>query len=107
MNATQQHMLDAYRAAQRDEAVPILPGTGTAQAAREIHRWRRFQAVITDPADRLPGRVGRGLRAVGAALGLGPRLPLPPPTPTHPEQRQPSVPHRAAPADGHPRKAVR
>ena len=107
MNATQQHMLDAYRAAQRGETAPILPGTGTAQAAREIHRWRRFQAVITDPADRLPGRVGRGLRTVGAALGLGPRLPLPPPTPTHPEQRQPNVPDRPEPADRPPRKLVR
>ncbi|TJZ42756.1 hypothetical protein FCH28_33180 [Streptomyces piniterrae] len=52
MNATQQHMLDTYRAAQRGEAAPILPGTGSVRAAREIR----------------PGRVVRAIRRMRAAL---------------------------------------
>lgn len=68
MNATQQHMFDAYRAAQRGEPAPPLPTTGTVRAAREIQQWRRFQAVVTDPADRFPARARRAVRALAARL---------------------------------------
>ncbi|MEV0371484.1 hypothetical protein AB0I10_16920 [Streptomyces sp. NPDC050636] len=69
MNASQQHMIDAYRAAQHGEAAPILPGTGTVTTAREIREWRRFRAVVTAPSDRLTGRMGRAVRRMTAALG--------------------------------------
>ncbi|MFD7103022.1 hypothetical protein [Streptomyces celluloflavus] len=84
MDATQQHMLDAYRAAQTGAGAPPLPAAGTVRTAREIQQWHRFQAVVTDPADRLPGRARRAARAVAAFLAgyLGPRRPLPPPAPT-------------------------
>ncbi|WP_189302364.1 hypothetical protein, partial [Streptomyces albospinus] len=59
MNATQQHLLDSYRAAQQGETAPPAPGAATVRVAREIQQWRRFQAVVTDPADRWQARVGR------------------------------------------------
>ena len=70
MNASQQHLLDTYRAAQRGEAAPILPGAGTVSTAREIQGWLRFRTVVTAPTDRLPGRVARAVRRTAAALGL-------------------------------------
>ncbi|MER7400438.1 hypothetical protein ABT381_33565 [Streptomyces sp. NPDC000151] len=66
MNAMQQHMIDVYRAAQRGEAGPPLPGAGDVRALREVRDWRRFEAVVTPSADRLPARA---LRAVRALLG--------------------------------------
>ncbi|MFH8349068.1 hypothetical protein [Streptomyces sp. NPDC018045] len=62
MNASQQHMLDAYRAAQRGESAPVLPGAGDAQVVREIRRWLRFQAVVTAPGDRPLARIRRAVR---------------------------------------------
>ncbi|GCD43914.1 hypothetical protein [Streptomyces paromomycinus] len=62
MNASQQHMLDAYRAARRGESAPVLPGAGDVQAVREIRRWLRFQAVVTAPADRPLARFRRAVR---------------------------------------------
>ncbi|MEU9113339.1 hypothetical protein AB0D04_16545 [Streptomyces sp. NPDC048483] len=70
MNASQQHMLDAYRAAQRGEAAPVTPGARTVRTAHEIQQWRRFQTVVTAPTNRLPGRLGRAVRRTAAALGL-------------------------------------
>ncbi|UQA93927.1 hypothetical protein [Streptomyces halobius] len=72
MNASQQHMLDAYRAAQHGETAPVLPGAATVQTAREIREWRRFRAVVTAPANRFPGRTGRAVRRMTAALGRVP-----------------------------------
>jgi len=62
MNASQQHLLDAYRAAQQGQQPPVAPGAATVRTFREIRQWRRFQAVVTDPAERLPSRAGRALR---------------------------------------------
>ncbi|MGG2466043.1 hypothetical protein ACO0M4_40850 [Streptomyces sp. RGM 3693] len=68
MDTTQQHLLDSYRAAQRGEAVPPAPGEATVRTAREIQQWHRFQAVVTDPAERWWGRDGRLLRGAAALL---------------------------------------
>ncbi|WP_246655311.1 hypothetical protein [Streptomyces decoyicus] len=84
MNAAQQHLLDSYRAAQRGEAAPPAPGTHTVRTAREIQQWRRFYAVVTEPADRLPGRIRGAVRWVAAGLLRLSRRPLPPPRPTPP-----------------------
>ncbi|WP_370420476.1 hypothetical protein AB8O64_20310 [Streptomyces sp. QH1-20] len=46
MNATQQHMLDLFRAAQLGEPAPPAPGRGDWQAVREFRTWREFQAVV-------------------------------------------------------------
>ncbi|MFK4248647.1 hypothetical protein, partial [Streptomyces angustmyceticus] len=73
MNATQQHLLDSYRAAQRGEAAPPAPGVHTVRTAREITQWRRFLAVVTAPEDRLVGRVRRGVGEGVAALFRLPR----------------------------------
>ncbi|KOG53177.1 hypothetical protein ADK76_28585 [Streptomyces griseoflavus] len=62
MDASQQHMLDAYRAAQRGELPPPPPGTGDLQALREIRQWLRFRAVVTPPADRPMARFRRAVR---------------------------------------------
>ncbi|GAA2295419.1 hypothetical protein Scani_17680 [Streptomyces caniferus] len=119
MNAAQQHLLDTYRAAQRGEAAPPAPGTHTVRTAREIRQWRRFLAVVTDPADRLPGRVRRGVGVGVAALLRLPRRPLPPPHPTPPQapaptsaQPAPTSAHAPTPApttrsDGTPQPAPR
>ncbi|MGI5470116.1 hypothetical protein [Streptomyces sp. CA-132043] len=64
MNAMQQHMIDAYRAAQRGEAAPPLPGAGDVRALRALRDWRRFEAVVTAPADRLPARLRRAVRSL-------------------------------------------
>ncbi|MEU3714088.1 hypothetical protein [Streptomyces catenulae] len=68
MNASQQHLLDAYRAAQRGEAPPVQPGADTVRAVREVLLWRRFTSVVTDPADRFPARALRAVRSLGASL---------------------------------------
>ncbi|UNO40603.1 hypothetical protein [Streptomyces sp. MST-110588] len=64
MDATQQHMLDTYRTARRGESAPPAPGTGEARAIREFRTWRRFQAVVTAPADRPSARALRAVRTV-------------------------------------------
>ncbi|MFI0908525.1 hypothetical protein ACH4TE_34180 [Streptomyces sioyaensis] len=78
MNATQQHLLDTYRAARRGESAPPAPGTHTVRTAREIRQWFRFRAVVTDPGDRFAGRVRRQARRAGrrarAVVGLAWRL---------------------------------
>ncbi|WP_185994129.1 hypothetical protein [Streptomyces benahoarensis] len=97
MNANQQHLLDAYRAAQRGEAPPVQPGTDIVRTVREVLLWRRFTSVVTAPADRFPARVLRTVRSLGASL-LHPR----------PLHRDPSASDTAArPAAGHPVRAGR
>lgn len=64
----QQHLLDSYRAAQRGEAAPPAPGEATVRTVREIRQWRRFKAVVTDPAERWWGRGGRIARGLAARL---------------------------------------
>ncbi|GAA3483789.1 hypothetical protein [Streptomyces yanii] len=73
MDAMQQHMIDSYRAAQRGEAPPPLPGRHDWGVVREARDARRFAAVIEGrPANRRwrtalrerlirrpPGTVGR------------------------------------------------
>ncbi|WP_328537426.1 hypothetical protein [Streptomyces sp. NBC_00344] len=63
MNANQQHMIDAYRAAQRGEIAPPLPGRHdweVVRAAREHHR----------PARKVrPGQLRRALARVFGARG--------------------------------------
>ncbi|MFD7239463.1 hypothetical protein ACFWAT_29695 [Streptomyces syringium] len=48
MNATQQHMLDLFRAAQLGEPAPPAPGRGDWQAVREFRTWREFRAVVDE-----------------------------------------------------------
>ncbi|MEV6780701.1 hypothetical protein [Streptomyces syringium] len=48
MNATQQHMLDLFRAAQLGEPAPPAPGSGDWQAVREFRTWREFRAVVAE-----------------------------------------------------------
>ncbi|WP_327704212.1 hypothetical protein [Streptomyces decoyicus] len=97
MNAAQQHLLDSYRAARRGEAAPPAPGTHIVRTAREIQQWRRFYAVVTAPADRLPGRIRGVVRSVAAGLLRLPRRPLPPPHPTPPRAPAPTSAHAPTP----------
>ncbi|WP_406529139.1 hypothetical protein [Streptomyces sp. I8-5] len=46
MDAIQQHMIDSYRAAQRGELPPPLPGRHDWGVVREARERRRFDAVI-------------------------------------------------------------
>ncbi|MEN8654972.1 hypothetical protein ABCR94_31390 [Streptomyces sp. 21So2-11] len=67
MNATQQHMLDVYRAAQLGTAAPPAPGRHDWQAVREVRDYGRFRAGVEGRPVR--ARVGAGIGArVGAAL---------------------------------------
>ncbi|WP_030260400.1 hypothetical protein [Streptomyces violens] len=84
MNAMQQHMIDVYRAAQRGEAAPPLPGAGDVRALRAVRDRRRFEAVVTPSAGRLPAR--GLLRAVRALLGR--RTPASAPVGHRPYPRQ-------------------
>ncbi|MDH6127400.1 hypothetical protein [Kitasatospora sp. GP82] len=66
MNATQQHMLDLYRASQHRALPPPPPGAGEWQAVREFRTLRDFRAVVDEKAaarrarwTALPGRVRR------------------------------------------------
>ncbi|BDM73084.1 hypothetical protein HEK616_65710 [Streptomyces nigrescens] len=70
MNANQQHLLDAYRAARRGETTPPLPGAHTVRTVREIRWWRRLRraALGTSGAERDAGR-GTGRNAAGAGRG--------------------------------------
>ncbi|WP_199930771.1 hypothetical protein [Streptomyces sp. CB02923] len=98
MNASQQHMLDAYRAAQRGEIAPVLPGAGDARAVREIRSWLRFRAVVTAPADRFPARFRRAVRRAltrrPVRLGHPRRAALP--TPSEPLHHPPLGPSSAS-----------
>ncbi|MGX1884561.1 hypothetical protein [Streptomyces sp. NPDC055287] len=63
MNATQQHMLDAFRAARLGASAPSAPGLDDWQVVREVRDYQRFRAVI----EGRPPRSHR-LRAALAAL---------------------------------------
>ncbi|MFJ5725907.1 hypothetical protein [Streptomyces sp. NPDC093149] len=53
MDAIQQHMFDSYRAAQRGELPPPLPGRHEWGVVREARDRRRFDLVIAGrPARR-------------------------------------------------------
>ncbi|MFI9723742.1 hypothetical protein ACIHFE_29470 [Streptomyces sp. NPDC052396] len=52
MDASQQHLLDLYRAAQHRAPAPPAPGTGERQAIREFRTWRQFLAVVDERAAR-------------------------------------------------------
>nr|WP_223245555.1 hypothetical protein [Streptomyces sp. CBMA156] len=41
-----QHLFDSYRAAQRDEPAPPLPGTHDVAVLRAARDHRRFEAVL-------------------------------------------------------------
>ncbi|MEU3372179.1 hypothetical protein ACFYM2_22910 [Streptomyces sp. NPDC006711] len=67
MDATQQHMIDAYRAARLGEPAPPLPGTHDVAVLKELRDYRRFEAVLA-------GRLATGrLRAALAQLFAPPR----------------------------------
>ncbi|WP_018540410.1 MULTISPECIES: hypothetical protein [unclassified Streptomyces] len=95
MNAMQQHLLDSYRAAQRGEVAPPIPDAAIVRTAREIRQWRRFQAVVTDPAERWWGRKGRLARRGAAWFGRGFGI----------SNAGPAAPSRPAPAPSHPAPA--
>ncbi|WP_251060596.1 hypothetical protein [Streptomyces sp. ISL-100] len=52
MNATQQHMLDVYRAAQLGSPAPPAPGLNDWQVVREVREHHRFRAVAEDRPPR-------------------------------------------------------
>ncbi|MEU2131607.1 hypothetical protein [Streptomyces sp. NPDC018352] len=64
MDAIQQHMIDSYRAAQRGEVPPPLPGRHDWAVVREARDRRRFEAVIAGRPAR--GRRRAALRALFA-----------------------------------------
>ncbi|MFB7212092.1 hypothetical protein [Streptomyces sp. NPDC056255] len=64
MDAIQQHMIDSYRAAQRGEVPPPLPGRHDWGVVREARDRRRFEAVIAGRPAR--GRRRAALRALFA-----------------------------------------
>ncbi len=87
----QQHMIDVYRAAQRGEAAPPLPGTGDVRELRAVRDLRRFKAVVTPPADRLSARL---LRAVRGLLGRRAHASAPAGHRPHPRQEvRENAPH--------------
>ncbi|MGW1793743.1 hypothetical protein ACWCO0_29735 [Streptomyces tubercidicus] len=81
MNATQQHLLDTYRAAQRGEAAPPAPGGHTAREPQQRHpfrspdpapspspSWAPTPTPSPSLADRLTARLRRAARAAAAPL---------------------------------------
>ncbi|MEU4502913.1 hypothetical protein [Streptomyces sp. NPDC024089] len=64
MDAIQQHMIDSYRAAQRGELPPPLPGRHDWGVVREARDRRRFDAVIA-------GRPAYGRRWAALRSRLG------------------------------------
>ncbi|MET9662190.1 hypothetical protein [Streptomyces sp. NPDC006510] len=67
MDAIQQHMIDSYRAAQRGELPPPLPGRHDWGVVREARDRRRFEAVIAGRPAR--GRRRAALRSLFAGSG--------------------------------------
>ncbi|MFF3288969.1 hypothetical protein [Streptomyces sp. NPDC003023] len=62
MNAMQQHMIDVYRAAQRGDTPPPLPGGHDTRVLGEARTDRRVRAVLA-------GRSLRTARGARAAAG--------------------------------------
>ncbi|WP_208857824.1 hypothetical protein [Streptomyces flavidovirens] len=52
MNATQQHMLDVYRATRLGTPAPPAPGLNDWQAVREVRDYRRLRATAEDRPPR-------------------------------------------------------
>ncbi|GHF63184.1 hypothetical protein GCM10010218_50940 [Streptomyces mashuensis] len=46
MTATQQHLLDVYRAAHHDRPAPPAPGTGDIRLVRELRTWWAFRRIV-------------------------------------------------------------
>ncbi|MDJ0467130.1 hypothetical protein, partial [Streptomyces sp. H27-C3] len=84
MNATQQHMLDVYRAAQLGTTAPPAPGRHDWQVIREARDYGRFRAVVEGRPvrGRVRARIGAALRRVAGAW-VGPlRGAVPHPAPS-------------------------
>ncbi|GAA1375240.1 hypothetical protein [Streptomyces beijiangensis] len=64
MNAIQQHMLDAYRASQRGEQAPPLPGRHDWQVVREFGDHRDLTAALAAGHRPARGRLRRALARV-------------------------------------------
>ncbi|WP_251018618.1 hypothetical protein [Streptomyces sp. ISL-11] len=94
MDATQQHLLDLYRASQHHDPAPPAPGEGEWRLAREFRTWREFQAVV---AGRTPGT---GTRRAALLRLLRPQRPAASTAPTAPmagAEQQTPAPARTAP----------
>ncbi len=74
MNATQQHMLDVYRATRLGTPAPPAPGLNDWQAVREVRDYRRFRAAVEDRPPR-PRRLRTALAKLftSASRGSGTR----------------------------------
>ncbi|MGW0963728.1 hypothetical protein ACWD4K_33030 [Streptomyces gelaticus] len=87
MDAIQQHMIDSYRAAQRGELPPPLPGRHDWAVVRGARDRRRFDAVIAGRPARgrwraaLRSLITRG-RGTGGPGGSG----VPGPSPAGPAE---------------------
>ncbi|WP_434594329.1 hypothetical protein [Streptomyces sp. A5-4] len=100
MNATQQHMLDVYRAAQLGTTAPPAPGRHDWQAIREVRDYGRFGAVVEGRAvrgrSRFLARIRAALKGVGRAR-VGPSrgaAPRPAPSRTWAPRRTPALNRR-------------
>ncbi|MFE0047125.1 hypothetical protein [Streptomyces albireticuli] len=89
MDATQQHLLDLYRAAQHGDPAPPAPGTGERALAREVRTRREFRAVV----DRRAAERRARRRALLAFLWPAARTPAAPTAPATAAPRQ-STPQR-------------
>lgn len=69
MNTNQQHLLDAYRFAQRRETAPPVPGRHDWEAVREMRDHRRAARKGPWPLRRALTRVF-GTRGRSAARGV-------------------------------------
>ncbi|MFI1971619.1 hypothetical protein [Streptomyces cinnamoneus] len=90
MNATQQHMLDLYRAAQHQEPAPPAPGTAERQVVREFRTWRRFQAVVDERAAHRRARWAALFRPFRTTVGAATPEAAAPQAPLRPELRSPA-----------------
>ncbi|ARZ68671.1 hypothetical protein M1P56_31915 [Streptomyces sp. HU2014] len=89
MDATQQHLLDLYRAAQHGDPAPPAPGTGERALAREVRTWWDFRAVVDRRAAERRAR-RRALLAFlrpGATAARTSTTPAAPMTPATPAPR--------------------
>lgn len=106
MDATQQHLLDLYRAAQHQDPAPPAPGTGERALAREVRTWWDFRAVVDRRAAERrarrrtllaflrPGARSTAARTTAARTTAAPTAPA---TPTAPAPRPQAQRRTAAP----------
>ena len=107
MDATQQHLLDLYRAAQLRQPAPPAPAEGQWQAVREFRTWRDFQAVVAGHSPRAGSRhsvLARllGLRSRRTAAAL-PSTGTPATAPARPATAPARAPQPACSTPGAPR----